>query len=240
MPMAVPSRWLVPRMPLAVPASWRGTVASTKSWFGAIVMPVPTPASSSGPTRSQPLVARAVRWITSTVSPRPISSSVQPSTSTFRPSHADSLSLLAAATSVPTENGAITRPVISAEWPRPTCHRIDSVKKTLLNPPKNAMAKIAPAENEVCRSRPGLSSGSPPRLSTRSSQAASAANAITQQPKQTQVQAGQPSCWPSTSGTSRSSSPPVSRLSRRDRNRAGCAPAWPAAARRPAGWPPRR
>ena len=64
MPMEVPSRWEVPRIPLAVPASWRGTVASTKSWFGAIVMPVPSPASSSGPARSQPLAAGAVRWMT--------------------------------------------------------------------------------------------------------------------------------------------------------------------------------
>ena len=104
------------------------------------------------------------------------------------------MSLLAAAISVPTEYGAMTRPVISAECARPSCHRIDSVKKMLLKPPKKAIAKIAPAEKEVCRSRPGLSSGSPPRLSAPSSQAASSANAGTQQPKQIQVQAGQPSC----------------------------------------------
>ncbi len=60
-PSAVPIRWAVPRMPLAVPASRRGTPASTKSWFGAIVMPLPRPASSSGATRYQPLTAGAVR-----------------------------------------------------------------------------------------------------------------------------------------------------------------------------------
>ena len=49
----------------------------------------------------------------------------------------------------------MTRPVISAECPSPSCQRIDSVKKTLLKPPKKAIAKTAPAENEVCRSSAG-------------------------------------------------------------------------------------
>ena len=61
MPMALPSRWAVPRMALAVPASRLGTRASTKSWFGAITIPLPSPANSSGPTRSQPSGAGAVR-----------------------------------------------------------------------------------------------------------------------------------------------------------------------------------
>src|SRR5262249_48763420 len=84
-PMEVPSRWEVPRIPLAVPASPGGTVARTKSWLGAIVMPVPSPASSSGPARSQPSIAGAVRWITTMVRARPISTIVQPSTTPPRP-----------------------------------------------------------------------------------------------------------------------------------------------------------
>ena len=143
--MEVPSRWAVPRIPLAVPASWRGTVASTKSWLGAIVMPVPSPASSSEPAGSQPPVAGAVRWITTMVRPEAGQHhrAAEPPAPSGR-AHADSLALPAAVTSSPTENDAVTRPVASAEWPRPTCHRIDSVKKMLLKPPKNAMAKIAP------------------------------------------------------------------------------------------------
>ena len=107
----------------------------------------------------------------------------------------------------------MTRPVISAECPSPSCQRIDSVKKTLLKPPKKAIAKTAPAENEVCRSSAGFSSGSPPRRSARRSHAVSRASRTAQLPKHSQVQAGQPSCWPSTSGTSSRSSPAVSRLS---------------------------
>ena len=57
-------------------------------------------------------------------------------TSTARPSRADSLSLCAAAIRLPTENGAMTSPVVSALWPRPSCHRMDSVKNTLANPAK--------------------------------------------------------------------------------------------------------
>jgi hypothetical protein len=40
---------------------------------------------------------------------------------------------------------------------------MDRVKKTLLKPPKNATAKMAPAENDVCLSSLGLGSGSAPR-----------------------------------------------------------------------------
>jgi len=52
--MALPARWAVPRMALAVPASCLGTRASTKSWFGAITIPLPSPASSSGAASDQP------------------------------------------------------------------------------------------------------------------------------------------------------------------------------------------
>ena len=60
----------------------------------------------------------------------------QPETRTIRPSQADSLSLRAAAIRLPTGNGAMTRPVISALCPSPSCHRIDSVKNTLAKPAK--------------------------------------------------------------------------------------------------------
>ena len=88
----------------------------------------------------------------------------------------------------------MTRPVISAECPRPSCHRIDSVKKTLLKPPKNAIAKTAPAENEVCRSSAGLQQRIAAARSAAAPSAVSRASTTAQQPKQIQVQAGQPSC----------------------------------------------
>ncbi len=135
-PSAVPTRCAVPRMPLAVPASRRGTLASTKSWFGAIVMPLPRPATNSGATRYQPLTSGAVRCTTRTANPSPAMTSTQPVTRTIRPSRADSLSLRAAAIRLPSENGAMTSPVISALCPRPSCHRIDRVKNTLAKPAK--------------------------------------------------------------------------------------------------------
>jgi hypothetical protein len=43
-----------PRIPLAVPASRGGTDLSTKSVLGAMIMPLPSPATNSGATRYQP------------------------------------------------------------------------------------------------------------------------------------------------------------------------------------------
>ena len=73
-------------------------------------------------------------------------------------------------------------------------------------PKKKTRAKFSatPAENARSRNSGRSSSGSPPRRSSRRSQASVTAKTGTQAARQAQVQAGQPSSWPRVSGTSAS------------------------------------
>ena len=128
MPSALPARWAVPRTAPAAPASLAGTRASTRSWFGVMTIPLPSPASSSGPTRLQLLGTGALSWITNAARASPAATIKQPVTSTIRPVRADSLSLTAAETRLPNENGMATSPVTSALRPRPSCQKMAMVK----------------------------------------------------------------------------------------------------------------
>jgi hypothetical protein len=74
--------------------------------------------------------------MTSAARARPTPTIAQPTTSTIRPILADSLSLTAADARLPNENGTATSPVTSALRPSPSCHRIEIVKNTLVNPAK--------------------------------------------------------------------------------------------------------
>ena len=51
-PMALPTRCIVPITPLAAPASADSTVATMKSALAAMNRPLPTPATRSGPRTS--------------------------------------------------------------------------------------------------------------------------------------------------------------------------------------------
>jgi len=84
-PMAAPSRWAVISAPPAVPACARGTSESTKSWFGAITRPFPSPASSSGPVSAKKPGCVPDSHSTSSTSAWPASMPQMPAWMAFRP-----------------------------------------------------------------------------------------------------------------------------------------------------------
>ncbi|MFZ0164206.1 MAG: hypothetical protein WAL12_11540 [Trebonia sp.] len=86
------------------------------------------------------------------------------------------------------------------------------MKKRLVNPAKYSSASACPMPNaRHSRSSPTCITGSPPRQSSRSSQATRAAAAGTARPSSSQLHPGQPDTRPSTSGTRISSSTAASR-----------------------------
>jgi hypothetical protein len=85
MPMAAPIRWAVVSAPPAVPACSLGTEPSTKSWFGAMTRPLPSPARNNGPISSQRSGRGAVRCRTSSTKASPANMDVKPPCTAQRP-----------------------------------------------------------------------------------------------------------------------------------------------------------
>src|ERR1700689_2180613 len=119
-PSALPTGSAVLSTPLADPLSDGGTDFSTRSMFGATIIPWPSPVSSSGPTRYQPLGA-PLKWKTSSSEVSPAATMPQPRMRTHRPRRWARTLLLRAVMMAPRANGLTTRPLASASWPKPSC-----------------------------------------------------------------------------------------------------------------------
>jgi hypothetical protein len=91
MPMAAPIRCAVISAPPAVPAWPLGTEPSTKSWFGAMTRPLPSPARNSGPIRAQTSGLGAVRCSTSSTRASPANMAARPPCTVLRPNRVENL-----------------------------------------------------------------------------------------------------------------------------------------------------
>src|SRR6202522_1160906 len=129
-PSALPTRCAVLSTPLADPLSEGRTDFSTRSMFGATIIPWPSPVSSSGPTRYQPLGA-PLKWKTSSSEVSPAATMPQPRMRTHRPRRWAMTLLLRAVTMAPRANGLTTRPLASASWPKPSCQVTASQQKNM-------------------------------------------------------------------------------------------------------------
>src|SRR5215813_5747681 len=207
-PIAPPSCCAVLNSPDAAPAASAGTAASTTFASGMISRASPPPATARPGTTGQELPPTPTSLTTAVTAAVPAAIITPPRTSTRRPYFSARGTAAGAMAKTPALNASAVSPAFSGEKRSPACSQSASMRRKPCRPAANATSTPNPAANAGMPNSRGRSSGAvaageprPGRIRRpRASRTASAAITATPAAINGQVQAGQPSRRPSSSG----------------------------------------